>query len=120
MNLENDDSDNSLELSDFELSDEDVPDDDYFKQHVDVNVGDILDEVVGSSQLMRIEPNENVQTNMGEIREEDINLVCYVNLTIHLFLGCDCVDCGVRLSLYVGLFVCITIDGTLVSDVFPF
>ena len=72
MDLENDDSDNSLELSDFELSDEDVPDDDYFKQHVDVNVGDILDEVVGSSQLMRIEPNENVQTNMGVIREEDI------------------------------------------------
>ena len=49
MDLENDDSDNSLELSNFEISNENVWDDDHFKQHVNVDVGDILDEVVALS-----------------------------------------------------------------------
>ena len=64
-------SDEDEYLSDFENSDEENIDDDYFKKYVDVGVEDVLDEVVRSSQLMMVGHNETEQRNMVEVRKEN-------------------------------------------------
>ena len=74
MDEEKDTSDSSeveTDLSDFEMSDEEDIDDDYFNQYVDVGVGEVLDEVISSSQLMRVMPCELEETSMVEVRQED-------------------------------------------------
>ncbi|XP_028788237.1 uncharacterized protein LOC114744204 [Neltuma alba] len=59
-------------LSEFENSEEEPMDDDDFSQYVDVGVCDTLDEVICSSQLMRVQPNEEEQNSIGEVRDQDI------------------------------------------------
>ena len=67
-----DTSDAEEYLSDFEMSDEENIDDDYFNKYVDVDVGEVLDEVISSSQLMRVDLCEFEKTIMTEVREEDM------------------------------------------------
>ncbi|XP_028791136.1 uncharacterized protein LOC114747018 [Neltuma alba] len=59
-------------FSDFENSEEEEIDDDYFSEYVDVGVNDVLEEVVESSEFWRAEPDGRGQNNVVEAREEDI------------------------------------------------
>ena len=72
-------SDEDEYLSDFENSDEENIDDDYFKKYVDVGVEDVLDEVVHSSQLKMVEHDETEQRNMVEVMREEYVMAMLVD-----------------------------------------